>query len=86
MIVFSALAVSALVFVLLPWLLHSSKTSRQGGDVARAAYNRQVLAEQLAELQRECDEGLINTEQFQSIEAELLTQFNGIAQAESHVP
>lgn len=84
MIVFSALAVSALVFVLLPWLLHSSKTSRQGGDVARAAYNRQVLAEQLAELQRECDEGLINTEQFQSIEAELLTQFNGIAQAETH--
>lgn len=83
MIVFSALAVSALLFVLLPWILHSRKTSLQGGDVARAAHNRQVLAEQMAELHRERDDGLINADQFQSIETELLTQFNSIDQDET---
>ncbi|MEM8498684.1 MAG: c-type cytochrome biogenesis protein CcmI [Pseudomonadota bacterium] len=84
MTVFSTLAISALVFVLLPWLLHSGKTTGHSGGAARAAYNRQVLAEQMAELQREHDEGLIDKEQFQSIESELLKQFNGIARADTH--
>lgn len=83
MMVFSALALSALAFILLPWLLHSKGTLSQSGEMGRAAYNRQVLAEQMAELQRERDDGLIDSEQFQSIEAELLTQFNSIDRSET---
>ncbi len=86
MIVFLTLAVAAAFFIAFPWLKHSDNSADGETEPERAAHNQQVLAEQMTELQRELDEGLIDQTQFESIEAELLNQFNKIEQAASQAP